>query len=175
MPGKADLSLPPLRWAGKRRNLDESLRAGLGASGGLFAARLAGAGHEVSALARGATLAAVRERGLGLTSIDHAFAETVSRTSPGAVLWQVRWLQDAEAGRVLEVDALIGAVREIGQHVGVATPNVDALLGLGAPDGPDARLDGKRVTDLSRPRRAPQCPALREGPRLVYSSAQEQH
>ena len=42
--------------------------AGLGAVGGLVAARLALAGHEVSALARGATLAAVRERGLVLTS-----------------------------------------------------------------------------------------------------------
>jgi 2-dehydropantoate 2-reductase len=42
--------------------------AGLGAVGGLLAARLAGAGHEVSALARGSTLAAVRERGLILTS-----------------------------------------------------------------------------------------------------------
>jgi 2-dehydropantoate 2-reductase len=42
--------------------------AGLGAVGGLVAARLAFAGHEVSALARGATLQAVRERGLGLTS-----------------------------------------------------------------------------------------------------------
>ena len=37
---------------------------GLGAVGGLIAARLAGAGHEVSALARGETLARVRERGL---------------------------------------------------------------------------------------------------------------
>lgn len=42
--------------------------AGLGAIGGLFAARLDAAGHEVSALARGATLAAVRERGLAMTS-----------------------------------------------------------------------------------------------------------
>jgi 2-dehydropantoate 2-reductase len=42
--------------------------AGLGAVGGLVAARLALAGHEVSALARGATLTAVRERGLALTS-----------------------------------------------------------------------------------------------------------
>lgn len=39
-------------------------------------------------------------------------------------------LQDAEAGRPLEIDALVGAVREIGSHVGIATPNVDALLGL---------------------------------------------
>ena len=39
-------------------------------------------------------------------------------------------LQDVEAGRPLELDALVGAVREIGQRLGLATPNVDALLGL---------------------------------------------
>jgi 2-dehydropantoate 2-reductase len=39
-------------------------------------------------------------------------------------------LQDAEAGRQLELDSIVGAVREIGQRVGVATPNIDALLGL---------------------------------------------
>ena len=39
---------------------------GVGAVGGLLAARLAQVGHEVSALARGATLAAVREQGLRL-------------------------------------------------------------------------------------------------------------
>jgi 2-dehydropantoate 2-reductase len=39
-------------------------------------------------------------------------------------------LQDAEAGRALELDALTGAVREIGTIVGVPTPYVDALHGL---------------------------------------------
>ena len=39
-------------------------------------------------------------------------------------------LQDAEAGRRLELDALTGAVREIGTIVGVPTPAVDALHGL---------------------------------------------
>ena len=39
-------------------------------------------------------------------------------------------LQDVEAGRAIELDAIVGAVREIGQRLGVATPNVDALLGL---------------------------------------------
>ncbi|KMW44541.1 2-dehydropantoate 2-reductase [Ralstonia insidiosa] len=40
-------------------------------------------------------------------------------------------LQDAEAGRgPLEIDALVASVREIGQHVGVPTPQIDALLGL---------------------------------------------
>jgi 2-dehydropantoate 2-reductase len=39
-------------------------------------------------------------------------------------------LQDVEAQRPIELDALVGAVREIGQRVGVPTPYVDALFGL---------------------------------------------
>jgi 2-dehydropantoate 2-reductase len=39
-------------------------------------------------------------------------------------------LQDVEAGRPVELDALVTVVREIAQRVGVATPMIDALLGL---------------------------------------------
>jgi 2-dehydropantoate 2-reductase len=39
-------------------------------------------------------------------------------------------LQDLEAGRPLEIDALVGVVHEIGRHLGLATPNIDALFGL---------------------------------------------
>ncbi|MEZ5662643.1 MAG: 2-dehydropantoate 2-reductase [Burkholderiaceae bacterium] len=39
-------------------------------------------------------------------------------------------LQDVEAGRPIELDALVGAVREIGQYLGEATPSMDALMGL---------------------------------------------
>ena len=39
-------------------------------------------------------------------------------------------LQDALAGRSIELDALVTAVHEIGVRVGVATPNIGALLGL---------------------------------------------
>ena len=39
-------------------------------------------------------------------------------------------LQDVEALRPLELDALVGAVREIGARVRVPTPNIDALFGL---------------------------------------------
>ena len=39
-------------------------------------------------------------------------------------------LQDVEAGKALELDALVAAVRELGQLTGVATPFTDALLGL---------------------------------------------
>ena len=45
-------------------------------------------------------------------------------------------LQDAEAGRPLELDAIVGVVHELGLRVGIATPNVDALFGL-------ARLFGR--------------------------------
>lgn len=39
-------------------------------------------------------------------------------------------LQDVEAGREVELDALVTAVQELGRLTGVATPFTDALLGL---------------------------------------------
>lgn len=39
-------------------------------------------------------------------------------------------LQDVEAGRPIELDALVGVVHELGERLGVPTPNVSALLGL---------------------------------------------
>ena len=39
-------------------------------------------------------------------------------------------LQDVEAGKPVELDALVTVVREIGELAGIATPNTDALLGL---------------------------------------------
>jgi len=45
-------------------------------------------------------------------------------------------LQDVEAGRAIELDSIVSAVRELGQHLGIQTPNIDALLGL-------ARLFGR--------------------------------
>jgi 2-dehydropantoate 2-reductase len=39
-------------------------------------------------------------------------------------------LQDVEAGKPVELDALVSVVRELGQITGVATPFTDALLGL---------------------------------------------
>jgi len=45
-------------------------------------------------------------------------------------------LQDVEAGREIELDGIVGAVQEIAQRLNVATPNIDALLGL-------ARLFGR--------------------------------
>lgn len=39
-------------------------------------------------------------------------------------------LQDAEAGRPLELDALVGAPRELARRVGVETPAIDALYAM---------------------------------------------
>jgi 2-dehydropantoate 2-reductase len=39
-------------------------------------------------------------------------------------------LQDVEAGRPIELDGIVSVVSEIARRVGVATPNIDALLGL---------------------------------------------
>ena len=39
-------------------------------------------------------------------------------------------LQDVEAGKAVELDALVTVVKELGQLTGVATPFTDALLGL---------------------------------------------
>lgn len=39
-------------------------------------------------------------------------------------------LQDVEEGRAIELDAIVGVVHEIGRRLDVATPNIDALLGL---------------------------------------------
>jgi 2-dehydropantoate 2-reductase len=47
-------------------------------------------------------------------------------------------LQDVEAGRAIELDALVSAVRELAQGVGLKTPFTDALLGL-------ARVKGREL------------------------------
>ncbi len=80
--------------------------AGLGAVGGLVAARLALAGHEVSALARGATLAAVQERGLALTAADRGRRVARIRAAPTATDLPVpELLIVAFKGQALAADA----------------------------------------------------------------------
>jgi 2-dehydropantoate 2-reductase len=39
-------------------------------------------------------------------------------------------LQDAAAGRAIELDAIVGAVHEIGARLGLSSPHIGALLGL---------------------------------------------
>jgi len=39
-------------------------------------------------------------------------------------------LQDIEAGRSVELDTIIGAVRELALYYGVATPTIDSVSAL---------------------------------------------
>ena len=39
-------------------------------------------------------------------------------------------LQDLERGRMMEVNQIIGAARELGQMVGVPTPTIDTVFAL---------------------------------------------
>jgi 2-dehydropantoate 2-reductase len=39
-------------------------------------------------------------------------------------------LQDLDAGRPMEIDALVGAVQELGRVTGVPTPTIDTVLAL---------------------------------------------
>ena len=60
-------------------------------------------------------------------------------------------LQDTEAGRTLEIDALLSSVCEVGRRLGVPTPHLDSLLGMtrlmGRTRGlyPEAGLNGEVV------------------------------
>ena len=57
----------------------------------------------------------------------------VERRIEGAVrvgAHRTSMLQDLEAGKAMEIDALVTAVQEMGQIVGVATPNLDTILAL---------------------------------------------
>jgi 2-dehydropantoate 2-reductase len=39
-------------------------------------------------------------------------------------------VQDLERGRPMEIDALLGGVKELGEITGVATPTIDTVLAL---------------------------------------------
>ncbi|MCH8530942.1 MAG: 2-dehydropantoate 2-reductase [Saccharospirillum sp.] len=95
---------------------------GLGAIGGLLAARLARSGHDVSAIARGATLAAVSKAGLGVCPVGDS--ERIDHRVPIRV-------SDDPAQLGLQ-DLVILSVKS--QAVLDVLPTVKALM------GPDTRL-----------------------------------
>jgi 2-dehydropantoate 2-reductase len=63
----------------------------------------------------------------------HIPTEMMDRRLAGAATatdHKMSMLQDLERGRSLEIDALVGAVQELGRLTGVKTPVVDAVLAL---------------------------------------------
>ena len=61
--------------------------------------------------------------------IEQTVADRIALTRQLGAL-KTSMLQDAEAGRPLELDAMLSAVREIAVATGTATPFTDSLLGL---------------------------------------------
>ncbi len=92
---------------------------GLGAVGGLMAARLARAGYEVCALARGATLAAVRQKGVGL----------IEAAQPSAAEQRFRILVSDRPEDLGAVDLVVLAVKA--PALPAVAPQVAPLLGPG--------------------------------------------
>lgn len=57
-------------------------------------------------------------------------------------VFKTSMLQDAEAGREMEIDQLLAAPREIARMLGQATPSLDALLGVTRLFAESRRLQG---------------------------------
>ena len=67
------------------------------------------------------------------TSLGITFRRTIDERIAGAERvgdHSTSMLQDVEAGRRLEVAALVGSVRELGTITGVPTPSIDVILAL---------------------------------------------
>jgi 2-dehydropantoate 2-reductase len=84
-------------------------------------------------LLRNFSAAAMREAALVGERIGCAVAESADERHEVARklgAFKTSMLQDVEASRPIELDALVGVVREMALRVGVATPMIDALYGL---------------------------------------------
>lgn len=98
---------------------------GLGAIGGHYAAKLAAAGHEVSAVARGATLAKIKTGDMVLRSADDVFRGCVKGSDNPADLGE----QDVVIS-TLKANALPALAAGVGPLLGPDTPVVFAQNGI---------------------------------------------
>jgi 2-dehydropantoate 2-reductase len=98
---------------------------GLGAVGGLIAARLARAGHTVSALARGQTLARVRERGLVVDAAGGSFSASVAASDDAASLGTQELVVIA-----LKAPALAAAAAAMAPLIDASTVLLPAMNGV---------------------------------------------
>ena len=59
-------------------------------------------------------------------------------------------LQDVEAGRPIEIEALVGAVVELGRLTETPTPHIDAVYALRESAREDARRSARRLAVAGR-------------------------
>jgi 2-dehydropantoate 2-reductase len=114
---------------------------GTGAVGGYFGGRLAEAGHDVRFIARGRHLAAIREHGLRVSSVDGDFLIRPARVAddPAAIGQVDVVLVGVKAWQVPE------AADSMGPLVGGSTFVVPLQNGVEAPDQLAAALGPERV------------------------------
>jgi 2-dehydropantoate 2-reductase len=102
---------------------------GAGAIGGVLAARLAtagpAAGAEVSVLARGATLTAIRERGLRLSSAEGTLTVPVTAADQAAALGPQDYVVVA-----VKAQAMAGVAEVVGPLLGPETAVLSTLNGV---------------------------------------------
>ena len=118
---------------------------GIGAVGGLLAARLARAGYEVSAVARGATLETLRAHGIRVESSDGITAARVTAAEDPAALGP-----QALVILAVKAPALADVARRIGPLLGPDTVVLTAMNGV--PwwffDGFGGTLSGTRLRSV---------------------------
>ncbi|MBK0398563.1 2-dehydropantoate 2-reductase [Limibaculum sp. M0105] len=114
---------------------------GAGGVGGMLAARLGAAGHEISLLARGSHLAAIREAGLRLVTP----AETVE-LRPAVVSDRGEDLPEADLVIVaVKAQDLDGAADQMARAMAGGAPALPFLNGVEATDRLAARFGADRV------------------------------
>lgn len=100
---------------------------GAGAVGGVLGARLAGAGHDVVLIARGAHLRAIRADGLTVRSPD---GESTLRLATAADPVEVAWRPDDAVLLAVKSTDTAAAVRALAVHAGPDTPVVCVQNGV---------------------------------------------
>ncbi len=118
---------------------------GAGAIGGNFAARLADAGNEVSVVARGAHLEAIRANGLTLIAGDKKIVAKVKASDKPADLGK----QDAVIS-TLKANGLSALAESVGPLLGPETPVVFAQNGIPWWYGTGLDKSRPKAPDLSR-------------------------
>ena len=103
---------------------------GAGAIGGHLAAKFAAAGLDVSVVARGASLAAIKANGIALREgapRRPGGTGTAGAQGATATAHKPSMLQDYERGRPMEVDAILAVPCAFARAVGVAAPTLEAV------------------------------------------------